>query len=325
MHVWTNDPRHHLIFVWETLPAYRRLMAMAEAARATPVPATTDAELALVARIGQRDPERAEALRTGIASLRTELTEQAQQIGDPRLTRKLADRAAAAVGYDADTHTLPDPDEDGVATAAATLTERIALITDELSTAGATVPVEVILLSAADQHPLLEALLPPPDPAPGDASATSGTATSVRLPDPEVELVDRLFARDIDAQSTATTLLARLYWQRETLRQTVGDEARWIAPPQPVKTYNKLGTAAGGYRLDIPAFIVSRVHLEALTASIEIAHASVTQYQAARAEAWISEPDAPAQSTIIDRLLLPVTPIVNVTRYGFNALVRLFD
>ncbi|NLE80519.1 MAG: hypothetical protein GX610_13215, partial [Rhodococcus sp.] len=125
---------------------------------------------------------------------------------------------------------------------------------------------------------------------------------------------------DADAQSTATILLARLYWQRETLRQTVGDEARRIAAPQPVKAYNKFSAAsANGFFLDIPGFIVSRVHLESLTASIEIAHARVTEYQAARAEAWIYEPDAPTQSTIIDRLLLPVTPLVNVTRYGFDA------
>lgn len=260
----------------------------------TPILPVADPELALLAfdnpaaTVDQQEEwaSRRDQLRADIAGLRAELLRRARVIKDPALVEILSLRATEAAAFDPQRHALPLPEDDDLDTVVTVLDERIAVVGRQLASVGATVDSQVMLRSFTDTHRRPEDgsgptlwRFGPRSRAAGDTEVIEDAGPAARQyviaratgVDPEIELVDRLLARDPASRTAAAGLLARIFWQRETLRQIAVDT---VVRPVSQPTKSIVG-------FDDPAVVIARLHLELLTASINLSHAVVVLRQTA--------------------------------------------
>ncbi|MDO3647795.1 hypothetical protein [Nocardia mangyaensis] len=279
----------------------------AQLAEATPMWRGYDIEVALLGyggdafTIEQRQSwdEQRERLRAQIVQTRSLLHRHSRLIKDPVLTETLAGRLAAIEGFDIDGVGLPVPDDADFAAVEAVLRERIDTVGQQLSAQHIEVDPRVLLRSLTDTYTSTTRT----EPAYNGYNWTSTTrrrlVTAAATLDPEIELVTRLFARDIPGQTAAAQLLTRIYWQRETLRQAVADAVAAVANPsvQPTKSFSAQPTG------DSPVTVIGRLHLESLAELINVSHAVAAHEYARRAQSSQSTPGAPARDVGLGPLI----------------------
>ncbi|MFJ6213379.1 hypothetical protein ACIQGZ_08625 [Streptomyces sp. NPDC092296] len=197
---------------------------------ASPVlPVLSDPDLAMVARIADDDPDQADELLAGVVALRKDLAAQATQLGDTRLSGQLDASVAAAVQFDADAHTLPEPDDTDLDTVIDAVNQHVARVNNALSETAAAVPAKVIHQSMLRVLRTSAPAVPVRRPS-GDAEPFIRRAT-------EAEALIRLSTSGSTARNAAITLAGRLYWQDEALRQALDEEVRAAAVPEPTKSF----------------------------------------------------------------------------------------
>ncbi|MFC6013077.1 hypothetical protein [Nocardia lasii] len=299
----------------------------AELVTPTPLWARTDVEVALLgwaaADDGTLGPQQYEQwteqrarLRDGIAQTRSLLARHARLIKDPDLTKVLTDRCAAIDAFDLDTGALPLPDDEDFTAVENVLVERIGEIRAQLSAQQITVDSQVLLRSVTDAYRPSTSTEPAYNGHNWTGAVRRELVTAATGLDPEIELVNRLLARDPAGQASATTLLLRVYWQRETLRQAVAD-AR-LAAFEPITLPTKSFTAMPV--LDSPARIAAQRQIETLAELINISHAVAAKRQAGRDAA--AHAGGPAQSplTLISYLWRNKDSIIDAVVSGAGAV-----
>ncbi|MCD0452117.1 hypothetical protein LO762_23415 [Actinocorallia sp. API 0066] len=183
---------------------------------ASPVlPVLSDPDLAIVARVAERDPIQADELLAAVLTLREDLAAQAGQLGDARLQGQLEAAVTAAAQFDAAAHTLPVPDDDDIEIVIDVVAQQVIRVNDALAESGGVAPVKVVHRS------ILHALHtnPPAVPIPPRSGDTEPFRRAA-----EAEALIRLSAGDSAARNVAVALAGRLYWQDETLRQALEEE-----------------------------------------------------------------------------------------------------
>lgn len=299
----------------------------AELAEATPMWRGYDIEIALLGyggdafAIEQREnwDERRERLRAQIAQTRSLLQRHSRLIKDPVLTETLTGRLAAIDGFDIDGDGIPVPDDADFAAVEAVLRERIDTVGRQLGAQDIEVDPRVLLRSVTDVY----ASATRGGPAYNGHNWTGPTrrrlVAAAAARDPEIELVTRLLARDAAGQAAAATLLTRIYWQRETLRQTVADAVAAVAnaSAQPAKSFSAL--PAG----ESPLTVLGRLHLESLAELINVSHAVVATEYARLVQPSPSGSSAPARDAVIGPLISLGKLLIdwisdNVDLSGFN-------
>ncbi|WP_019632125.1 hypothetical protein [Actinomadura atramentaria] len=233
--------------------------AVAVTLSSTPVaPVLTDPDLAVVAKVAENDSERAESLLAGIAGLRADLAAQAEQIGDPQLSARLAAAATAAAEFDADAYALPLPEDDDIALVVDAVNEEVARVGDLLAGTSTAVPAEAVHQSILHSlRTTTPAVAVPP---------RSGDAEPLVRRVPEADAVTRLAARDSAARNDAVRAAGRLYWQDELLRQAL--EAETPPDPGPTKSY-----LSGNQPAQDPmaiASLIARIHVDHLAFSLGV-------------------------------------------------------
>ncbi|MDX6740928.1 hypothetical protein [Actinocorallia sp. A-T 12471] len=212
----------------------------------TPVlPVVSDPDLAVVARVAERDPDLAEQLLAGIAALRAELATLAEQLGDAVLSASLAASAMAAAAFDAVTHTLPLPNDDDIGIVIDAVNREVARVTDTLAGLPTVVPDDVVHRKILTTLHTASPLVPIPK--------RSATAEPLVRRVEEAAAIARLSVRDTETRNAAVALAGCLYWQDEMLRQALAAEEL----PDDDAT-------------DVPA-IITRVHLGHLAFSLGLA------------------------------------------------------
>lgn len=238
----------------------------------------SDPELSLVATIGQLDADRAEALRAGLESLRTDLASYADRVGDVELSETLTARAAAARDFDPSGYALPVPDDSDVAVASALLGQQVAAVVEPMADAGTDVDVEVIIgtwnrIASKEVHL-------------SGADRQLGVNLGYHDTDVETEVLGRTpqpGSKGGDA-AAAQTLLARLYWQRETILAAL-NRARQRVSRSPSEAATDESAVAGSVDL---TGLAPAMQLAYLAPAIEANHRSVI---ACQAEAVKAAPD----------------------------------
>lgn len=273
----------------------------AQLTEATPMWHGYDIEIALLGYAGdtftidqrQRWDDEREYLRAQIAQTRSLAQQHARLIEDPTLTEILTVRLSAIDGFDLDGDGLPIPDGDDFAAVEAVLRERIDAVGSQLGAQQIEVDPRVLWRSVTDAHAATTRTGPAANRT-GPTRHRLVAAAATR--DPEIELVNRLFARDLPGQTAAATLLTRIYWQREALRQAVADAVAAITNPsvQPAKSFSALPTG------DNPLTVIGRLYLESLAELITVSHAVAAAECARRAQ---PTPNGPAQGIGIGELI----------------------
>ncbi|WP_278262239.1 hypothetical protein [Nocardia sp. AG03] len=272
----------------------------AQLVEATPMWRGYDIEVALLGYGGdaftleQRESwdEQRGRLRDGIAQTRSLLQRHARLIKDPALTETLTAHLAAIDGFDLDGDGLPVPDDTDFDAVEAVLRERIDTVGKQLTAQHIDVDPRVLLRSVTDTHTSTPAV---DGHHRGPARRELVSAATAR--DPEIELVTRLFARDVPGQTAATELLTRIYWQRETLRQAAADAlaALATAAAQPTKSFSATPSSAS------PLTIIGRLQLASLAELIDVSHAVAATEFARRAQP--STQTSPARDVVITPLI----------------------
>ncbi|GAB3654121.1 hypothetical protein GCM10027589_12610 [Actinocorallia lasiicapitis] len=223
---------------------------------ASPVlPVLSDPDLAMVARVAERDPIQADELLASVVALREDLAAAAEQIGDPRLQSRLEAAVTAATQFDAASHTLPEPDDTDVEIVINAVNLQVIRVNDAFTDTRATVPAKVVHQSIV--HALRTN--PPAVPIP----PTSGDTEPLVRRAAEAEALIRLSAGDGAARNAAVALAGRLYWQDEALRQALEEEEPGSGDdtaPAPVY-FSANGPDQDA--VDVPS-IIAKVHVDHL-------------------------------------------------------------